>query len=375
MPSRADPDVGGLGPRRLPRVPPGLVIRAAIGLHRLARRIADRIVPPEAVLFDLTFGVVRTAMLGALARLAIPDLLEERPLTAAEIAARVGTDPDATHRMLRALAWERVLRLDARGQFHNTRVSRTLCSGHLTRGRAWTTYFASPANQRAYIALEHVLRTGKNAFARANGQGIWAWLDVHPDEREQFAQAMSGLTVHDAPLVARLYPWHEVTTVCDVGGGRGTLLSELLLSHRHLRGVLCDGAGVIASAASLLRARGVADRVELVAGSFFDAVPAGADAYLLKHVLHDWDDARAEQILRVVRRAMQPGQRVVVAELLLDRNQVGVATLSDVHMMTVADEGRERSRAELERLLTAAGFRPGRVRITPTLAVLEGVAV
>jgi hypothetical protein len=172
-----------------------------------------------------------------------------------------------------------------------------------------------------------------------------------------------------------MYPWREVTRVCDVGGGRGTLLSELLIRHPHLRGVLCDGAGVLASAGPLLRARGVADRVELVAGSFFGAVPRGADLYVLKNVLHDWDDARCARILGVVRAAMEPGQRVLVVESLLERNQVDLTAFVDVHMMTVCDEGRERSRAELEQLLTAAGFRPGRVEAAPTVAVLEGVAV
>ena len=287
----------------------------------------------------------------------------------------VGLVVDATHRVLRALAWERVLRLDHRGRFHNTRVSRALRRGQLTRSRAWAAYFASPSNQRAYQAFEQILRTGRNGFTAANGVGVWAHLAAHPDEGEQFVQAMMGLTVHVAPLIATLYPWREVTTVCDVGGGRGTLLSELLVRHPHLRGMLCDGAAVIASAAPLLRARGVADRVALHPGSFLDEVPAGADAYVLKNVLHDWDDARATQILATVRRAMRPGQRIVVVEALLERNQLDLATLVDVHMMTVSDEGRERSRAELEALLTAAGFRPARIRATPTLAVLEGLAV
>jgi len=377
MPSPVDPaapDVRGLGPGRLPGLPPGVAIKLAIGLHRLVRRLADRLIPADLLVFDLAFGVARTAMLAAMARAGIADLLEEGPGTAAELAARAGTDPDATHRMLRALAWERVVRLDGGGRFHATRITRALRAGQVGRSREWAAYFGSPSNQRAYLAFEHTLRTGKNGFEPGNGTGVWAWFEAHPDEREQFAQAMMGLTIHAASTVAELYPWREVGVVCDVGGGRGTLLSELLVRHSHLRGILCDAAGVIASAGPLLRARGVADRVELVAGSFFGELPVGADAYVLKNVLHDWDDARSLEILSSVRRAMRPGQRIVVVEALLGANQLHPATLVDVHMMTVSDEGRERSRAELEALLVAAGFRPARVRATPVVGVLEGIA-
>ena len=350
------------------------MLRAAIGLHRLLRGLADRVIPADLVAFDLAIGTARTAMMGALVSLGIPDLLDDGAQTGAELAARVGTDADATHRVLRALAWDGVLRLDRQGRFHHTRVSRALRSGQLTRTREWVRYFASTSNQRAYQAFEHVIRTGRNGFAHGNGQGVWAWFDEHPAEREQFAQVMMGLTVRTAPLVATRYPWRDVAIVCDVGGGRGTLLSELLVRHRHLRGVLCDREGVLAAAGPLLRARGVADRVELVAGSFFGDLPRGADVYVLKNVLHDWDDERSAQILARVRAAMTAGQRVLIVESLIERDQVDLIAFADVHMMTVCDEGRERSRAELARLLVAAGFRPGRVERSPTVAIVEGVA-
>src|SRR5581483_1442669 len=110
----------------------------------------------------------------------------------------------------------------------------------------------------------------KSAFARVNGKSVWTWFDEHEDEREMFAHSMMGITVQDAPVIARLYPFHEVKRLCDVGGGRGTLLSEIVLRHPHVRGVLCDAEGVVASARELLAARGVADRVDLAPGSFFE---------------------------------------------------------------------------------------------------------
>ena len=122
------------------------------------------------------------------------------------------------------------------------------------------------------------LRSGESPFDRVHGMNVWEWFAEHPDEQEMFAHGMMGLTTQHAPVIAALYPFAEVKSVCDVGGGRGALLSELLLRHPHLRGVLADGAGVLASAEVLLAARGVKDRVELAVSSFFDEVPAGADA-------------------------------------------------------------------------------------------------
>jgi hypothetical protein len=241
--------------------------------------------------------------------------------------------------------------------------------------REYAEYFASSSNVQSWADAEATVRTGKNAFERVHGMSVWDWFDGHPGERETFAQMMMGITTVDAPTIARLYPWREVERVCDVAGGRGTLLSELLIRHRHLKGVLCDAPGVIESARVLLEGRGVMARVELAAGSIFSHVPAGADAYVLKNVLHDWDDARSLQILQVVRKAMATGARVVICETLTERNDPGsLGVLADVHMMMVCSDGRERGREEYARLLDASGFRAGRVMASPTVSVVEGVA-
>jgi precorrin-6B methylase 2 len=187
---------------------------------------------------------------------------------------------------------------------------------------------------------------------------------------------MMSLTLWEAAGIASTYPFGEVGKVCDIGGGRGTLLSEVLLHHPGVKGILVDAPGVLESAKGLLQARGVAERVELVPGSFFDAVPAGADAYTLKSVLHDWDDERAKKILSVCRAAMKPGTRLVVIELIVEADAEHYGVMVDVHMMLVCGEGRERSRADFERLLQATGFRMQRVLFTSTgMGVIEATAV
>lgn len=356
--------------------PPSLAVRAALALRKTFQRAADAVVPPQLAAFEHMSGAAHTMVVGEVARLRIPDLVEERPLTAAEIATKTGTNPDAMMRIMRGAIVMGFFTRDARGRFRNNRLSRALLSGDLESMRAFAEYFASKSNMLAWADFPETLRTGKNAFDRVHGKSVWDWFDEHPHERETFAQAMMTLTLVDAPGIAKTYPFSEVKRLCDVGGGRGTLLGELLVHHPHLRAVLADAPGVLESAKPLLAQRGVGDRVELVPGSFFESVPKGCDAYVLKNILHDWDDARSLVILKNCRAAMEPGARVLIIEALIEEDSDDLGALSDLQMMVVCGEGRERGRADFDRLLRDSGFRLGRVLECPTpVAVIEGIAI
>jgi hypothetical protein len=364
-----------IGPQPFPAIPPGPVIRSIMWLRKKLLAAANMLGPPELRVFELSMGAATTQLLGLVCRHRIADVLARGPLTAAELAAHTGLDADALHRYLRALASIGVFTMDRHGRIANNRYSEALRDDRLAHMREHCIYFASESNVRSWNDIEATARSAKNAFERLHGMSVWDWFEHHPEERETFARMMMGGTIAVAPVVAGLYPWHEVKRVCDVGGGRGTLLSELLVRHEHLHGVLCDAAGVLDSARVLLDKRGVLQRVQLVPGSFFDHVPTGADAYVLKNILHDWDDARSLHILGVVRRAMQKGQRLVISETITERNDIdSFGTLADVHMMTVCSDGRERSREEYQRLLDQSGFTLGRVRESPLISVIEGIA-
>lgn len=367
---------GALTAAPLPAPPPALLVRAALGLRRTLLALADRVVPAHVPIFERSTGVMQTMLLGAVARRGVADLLLEGPLDAATIAARTGSDADTMHRILRALATIGIFELRVDGRFANNRLSHALVGGRLERTREWVQYCGSQSNVAAWAEVERTLLDGHNSFEPLFGMTLWDWFERHADEREMFAQAMMGLTIADAPVIARLYPFAEVASICDVGGGRGTLLSELLIRHRHLTATLCDSAGVLQSARTLLGQRGVLERVSLVPGSFFDAVPAGCEAYLLKNILHDWDDARCRVILGNVRRAMSPGQRLLVIEQLVERNDTrGLGPLADVQMMVACADGRERAVAELHALLEATGFTPARVFRHPMIGLVEARAV
>jgi hypothetical protein len=357
------------------RAPPRLAARAVVAARVALERLGDRILPAEVATLQRSLGFAPAYTMRALAELEIPEALGDRRRTAREIAGERGLDADALHRVLRYAALHGLVRLDRRGRFRLTRTGRVLLADHPHSMRAWILYLTERSTQEAWAAVTDSVRTGEPAFPATHGESVWSYFERHPREERQFAEGMRRITEIDVPSIVAGYPWPERGTVCDVAGGVGTLLAGILRARPGLRGTLVDGPGVLREAEGHLRAAGVRERVELREGNFFERVDATADVYVMKDVLHDWDDERCRTILRTVRAAMPPGARLVLVETLQEPNAVEpVASFVDVHMLTQTDGGRQRSVAELHGLLRDAGLRPGAVRRTANPALVEGLA-
>jgi hypothetical protein len=357
------------------RVPPRPAVLAVSAVRRALLRLADRLIPPHLVIFDKSIGLGRIHLCASLAELGVPDELGEGKATAAELAQRLGLDADALHRVLRAAAVEDVVRLDRRGRFSLTRSGATLRKDHPKSVHDWTRYMALASTRAAWANLSETIRTGRPAFSAVHGKTVWDWFAEHPDEERLFAGAMRRLTEDDAPFVVAGYPWPQEGTICDVAGGAGTLLGAILGQRPGLRGIVIDARGVLEAADEHLTRIGVRDRVELVEGDIFEHVSASADVYLMKNVLHDWDDDACARILRTVRATMPAGSRLVLVEAIQEPNEPHpFASLSDVQMLTQCEGGRERSEEELKRLISGAGLRAGEVYRTAAPALVEGLA-
>jgi hypothetical protein len=231
----------------------------------------------------------------------------------------------------------------------------------------------SKAHQNAWGDLAATLRTGEPAFNRQNGMSIFAWFDANPKEGRAFAAGLSGLTLSEASAIAASYKFPGTGVVCDIAGGAGALLGEVLRRTPQARGILVEAPLVLAEAFTYLDSLGLAERVELRQGDLFGDLRVSADVYLLKWILHDWDDAGCVRVLGNVASAMPPGAKLVVIEGVQERNTVhGRFSPIDLQMLVVSEGGRERSIPEIQELMTKAGLRPTSVRRTPAdLALLE----
>jgi hypothetical protein len=361
---------------RAAAAPPTAAIRIASTLRRLLVRVADRLVPAHIAVVEHAHRFTAAHLLSALAELGIADHLAAGPKTADELAVLVGGDADALHRALRAAAVVGIVRAGRDGRFHQTRLTGPLRSGHPAAAGDWCRYIASPAVQSAWADLACSLRTGEGAFRRVHGTDMFSWFDTHPDEGRRFSAGLGGLTRAEAPMIVAAYPFPERGVVCDVAGGTGVLLAAILQARPQLRGVLIESPSVLRQAARWLEAQGLADRVELVEGDIFGTLTATADVYLLKWILHDWDDAACSRVVKNVVATMPPGSRLVAIEGDQARDRPHARfSMIDLQMLAVTEGGRERSAAELAAILEQAGLRPSRVRHTATdVALVEATA-
>jgi hypothetical protein len=222
--------------------------------------------------------------------------------------------------------------------------------------------------------LPETIRTGEPSFPLVYGKSIWQHFAENPEEERLFAESMRELTALSLAWIVQRYPWPEAGVVADVAGGSGPVLAGILDARPELQGILIEAPGVLGEADGHLKRAGVRDRVDLVEGNIFERVDASADLYLLKDILHDWDDERSLQILRTVAAAMPSGAKLVLIEQPLERDDPNPLVASvDMHMLTQCDGGRQRSLAELQALLREAGLRPGDVHDTGIVALVEGV--
>lgn len=325
----------------------------------------------------IMFGPWVAASLHTAAELRIADLVASEPRSAEELAVAAGVRPELLRRILRVLVAHGVFAEREDGRFEQNELSGLLredVSGSL---RSSVLLHASGARWAVWPHMLHSVRTGETAFSKAHGLEVFDYLAKHEEDARLFNSAMSQGSARLAEEIVAGYDFGRFRTIVDVGGGHGLLLAKLLEAVTAARGVLFDLPEVIEGARAALAARGLADRCALVGGSFFDAVPAG-EGYIMKWILHDWDDAACHKILRNIRSVIPHGGRVVVVDRLIperviDDASIRVNLLMDLTMLMI-QKGRERTESEFRQMFEQTGFALASVRTTPTgHGIFEGV--
>jgi len=319
---------------------------------------------PRAELLAMIRGHRLTDSIMAAARLGIPDLLAAGPADTATLAMATDAHPPTLYRLLRALAAAGVLHETDDGRFSLTEAGSYLASGTPGSVSSWVKLNDAPTMREAWANLEHSIRTGENSFEALRGESVWEWRGHEPGQVTVFNRAMADLSAGVGGAVAGAFDFASASVVADIGGGSGSLLAAILGSHPNLRGILFDQPAVVAHPEELERA-GVMERCVVLGGSFFDGVPAGAQVYVMKAILHDWEDAESRAILRAIRDVIPADGTLLVVERVIGApNEDLEGKMSDLHML-VMPGGRERTEPEWRALLDAGGFTLDEIRPIP----------
>jgi hypothetical protein len=329
---------------------------------------------PSARLMQMIFAFALSRSISVAAQFHIADHLKERPKTAEELASDAGVHPRSLYRLLRALAGAGIFSEDERGFFSQTELSELLRSDHPESLRGFAEMMADAVNFETWADLPYSVETGGAAFPHKHNTPWFAWLETNPKEAKLFHDAMTSLSAGAVAAVVAGYDFSDIKTLVDVGGGHGLLLSTVLSKYPLMNAIVFDDEKVVSGAQAVLSAHGVADRCELAGGNFFESVPKGGDAYILKHIIHDWSDDECVTILKHCHDAMLANGKVLIVEMVVPGPNVpAISKLLDLEMLLFLT-GRERTEEEYESLLDRAGFELRRIVPTSSpYSVVEGV--
>ncbi len=329
--------------------------------------------PPDVILMQMLFGAQMQRSVCLASRLGIPDLLATQSQTAEELADKTGMNAPSLYRLLRTLASIGVFSETADRKFELTPISSLLRSDVPNSVRDFAVMMGEDWIWQALGELPYSVETGGVAHEKVQGMGSFEFFQKNEEAGKVFNAAMTNFTRAIIPAVIEGYDFSGVNRLVDIAGGHGLLLAGILKANPHLQGVLFDLPFVIEGAGEMLQKEDVSDRVELASGDFFESVPAGADAYMMKHIIHDWDDESSIKILQNIRSAMNEKGKVLIIEMVVpEGNEPHPSKALDM-LMLVMEGGKERTKDEYGKLLDATGFKL--TRIIPTkspYSLIEG---
>src|ERR1043166_1625729 len=328
-------------------------------------------IPPFRKIFHMLTGYWTSQAIHVAAKLKLADRVQNGAKTAAELARETDTHPGALHRLLRALASVGCFAEDDQGRFALTPLAECLLDRPSSQYAV--AVFLGEEHYHCWGDLLYSVRTGKPAFDKLYGKPIFDYLSEHPEQARIFDAAMTGIHGPETQAMIDAYDFGGIGTIADIGGGNGSVITAVLNKYPKLKGILYDLPGVIERAQKGIAEARLTSRCVLMPGSFFEAAPPGADAYMMRHIIHDWDDDKALTILRNVRKVIPPTGKLMVIEMVIEAgNAPDFAKYLDLNMLTLPG-GQERTLAEYRDLYAQAGFRLDRAVKTPSPAsVIEG---
>ncbi|WP_228002271.1 acetylserotonin O-methyltransferase [Nocardia australiensis] len=338
------------------KMPPPALLRAVDTVRNTLARVHRRLAPGPIALMELIGAGWLSQAIHAATVLGVADALADGPRSGAELARATGADEESLHRLLRLLISHGVFDRRSDGRYTLTPIADALRRDADVTLRDAALFFGSPIHRNHWSHLVDAVRTGRPVGTELEGMPFFEYVKTDRETGELFDRAMTSIsTLGLEPLLAA-YNFSAYRTIVDVGAGEGALLTEILSRTPQSSGILFDMPEVVAEAPARLAELGLADRCAVAAGSFFENVPAGGDAYILKHIIHDWSDEQAKQILRAVHTAMPQHAKLLLIELVVPEDKrPHPGKLIDLEMLVNAG-GRERTESEYRAFLAEAGF-------------------
>ena len=328
---------------------------------------------PASQLRQMILGYRTPFLINVAAKLGIADLLKDGPKSSEELAQAVEAQPRLLYRVLRALASQGIFAENEAGQFQLNPVAELLQTEIPGSLRA-TAIMSAGLYAKSWGDLLYTLRTGKPSFDHVFGMGFWEYLDSNDEMGDYFNQSMTSRSGGEQRQVVDAYDFSGISKIVDVGGGQGSLISAILQKHPRMQGTLFDMPEVVQGAYGIIEAEGLAERCEVVGGSFFDEVPSGGEAYILQAVIHDWDDERSLTILKNCRRAIGNNGKLIPVDAIIPPGNEPSRTMQDINMMVLVG-GLERTETEFRQLLDAAGFKLANIIPIQPRSIIEALPV
>jgi hypothetical protein len=335
----------------------------------------NQAMPPQLAVLQMASGYWVSQSIYVAAKLGIADLLKDSPKSCDELATATGTNAPSLYRVLRALASLGVFAETQPNHFTLTPLAACLQSDVPDSIRAYV-IMRGEEQYRAWGEFMYSVQTGGSSFEHIYGMNLFEYLAQNPESAKIFDESMTNSSAIESAAIAASYDFSSIQTLVDVAGGQGLLIASILKSNPTLKGVLFDQPYVIERAKGFLEAEGLLERCQLAAGNFFESVPQGGDAYILKRIIDNWDDEKAIAILKQCHKVIPDNGKLLVAEQVIPPgNQPFKGKFVDLHMLTVTS-GRARTEAEYRALFEKAGFKL--TRIVPTqdeVSIIEGIRV
>src|SRR5687767_9121657 len=346
-------------------------------MSAVSPEITKQELPPQAVMMQMVMGFITSQAVSVAAKLYIADHLKNGAKTVEELAEATGTHAPSLYRLMRALTSAGVFSKDAENRFSNTALGEVLRSDHPESIRGAAHMICDREHWNAHGNMLQSVKSGETAFDYTFGKPIFPYLAENPEPAEIFDNAMTSFSTAIAKAVTATYDFSEAGTIADIGGGHGLLLSTVLASNPQAKGVLFDQPYVVEAASEVLENAGVSERVERVGGDFFSEIPVKADIYLMKFIIHDWNDEQSLTILKNLAKSAEPGARLLLVETVVEEDDSipSISKVMDLNMLAMTG-GKERTPSEYAELFEQTGFKLTNVILTPSpLQIVEAIKV